>query len=84
MLDGDAMSMREFNFEVQRTWFVASLGFAQKVINESEWPYQNRKRIGVPARAARVGWWMRPARSFNFWKLSKSFDVWWVAVRRLP
>ena len=24
--------------------------------------YQNRKRTGVPNRAARLGWWMRPGR----------------------
>jgi hypothetical protein len=26
---------------------------------------QNRKRTGVPARAARVGWWMRPDARLN-------------------
>src|SRR5216684_9131899 len=26
---------------------------------------QNRERTGVPARAPRVGWWMRPGRRLN-------------------
>ncbi len=26
---------------------------------------QNRERTGVPARAARVGWWMRPDQRLN-------------------
>ena len=26
---------------------------------------RNRERTGVPARAARVGWWMRPGQRFN-------------------
>ena len=34
--------------------------FAKKVYKLTN---QNRERTGVPARAARVGWWMRPAQS---------------------
>jgi hypothetical protein len=28
--------------------------------------YQNRERTGIPARAARMGWWMRPAEYSTF------------------
>jgi len=34
----------------------------REVIEATRRHYQNRERTGVPARAARVGWWMRPAR----------------------
>jgi len=37
------------------------MDFAQKVTDRRLRRYQNRERTGVPARAARVGWWMRPA-----------------------
>jgi hypothetical protein len=46
-------------------------GFAQKV----------NKRVGVGVSEPEA---VATGQKFNFWKLSKSFDVWWVAVRRLP
>jgi len=34
------------------------------VVTRVDWWGQYRERTGVPARAARVGWWMRPGRGW--------------------
>jgi hypothetical protein len=35
------------------------------LLRESGRSLKNRERTGVPARAARLGWWMRPDQRFN-------------------
>ena len=45
---------------------------------------QNRERTGVPARAARVGWWLRPDQTTNIRvEDASSFHVAWL-IRSLP
>jgi len=43
---------------------------------------QNRERTGVPTRAARVGWWMRPDLSLN--QLIHSQDYFFDPVATAP
>jgi endonuclease/exonuclease/phosphatase family metal-dependent hydrolase len=69
------------HLRAKKTWLVTTTASDHlPVVAEVELRLnQNRERTGVPTRAARVGWWMRPARrstvvigkTFHYLRLSK-------------